>query len=55
MTFLKFIVWIIIWLCPSELSGQHYDFVKILSGQGIVYNNDTILLNRTTIKNFIIY
>lgn len=35
----------------SSLLGQHYDFVKIIPGQGIVYNNDTILLYSTTIED----
>jgi hypothetical protein len=34
----------------SELFGQQYNFVKVLSGQGVVYNNDTILLYKTTVK-----
>ena len=31
--------------------GQKYDFVKILPGQGIVYNNDSILLKKTSITD----
>jgi len=34
---------------PKSFFGQNYDFVKVLSGQGIVYNNDSILLNKTKI------
>ena len=30
--------------------GQHYDFVKIIPGQGIVFNNDSIILGKTSIK-----
>jgi hypothetical protein len=30
--------------------GQQYDFVKIIPGKGIVYNNDSILLYKTTVK-----
>jgi len=42
---------IIIFLITSSYSfGQRYDFVKILPGYGITYNNDSILLNKTTIK-----
>lgn len=33
--------------------GQQYDFVKILPGNGIVYNNDSILLNKTSIKKLL--
>ena len=37
-------------LCLSVF-GQQYDFIKIIPGQGIVYNNDSILLFRTTVKH----
>jgi hypothetical protein len=37
-------------LFSSKLFGQQYDFVKILPGIGIVYNNDSIILNKTTIR-----
>jgi hypothetical protein len=37
-------------LFVSELFGQHYDFVEILPSQGIVYNNDSILLNKITVN-----
>jgi len=31
-------------------TGQRYDFVKVLPGTGIVFNNDSILLGSTSIK-----
>lgn len=37
-------------LCNAKLFGQHYDFVKISPGIGIVFNTDSILLNKTTIN-----
>ena len=40
MIFQRFKILVIFILFCPELFGQHYDFVKILSGQGIVYNND---------------
>lgn len=41
----------ILFLFISSCSfGQHYDFVKILPGKGIIYNYDSIILNKTTIK-----
>ena len=48
--FIRFKILIIASLFVTELFGQHYDFVKILSGQGIVYNNDSILLYKTTVN-----
>ena len=33
-----------------ESFGQQNDTVKVLPGEGIVYNNDTILLNKTSIS-----
>jgi hypothetical protein len=41
---------IILLLLSAKLFGQQYDFVKILPGIGIVYNSDSIILNKTTIK-----
>ena len=41
---------ILILLFSIKLSGQQYDFVKILPGIGIVYNNDSIILQKTTIN-----
>jgi hypothetical protein len=38
-------------LFNTEVSGQRYDFVKILPGQGIVFNNDSILLYKSTVKD----
>jgi len=31
--------------------GQNFDFVKVLPGKGIVYNNDSILLNTTSLSD----
>ena len=51
MGFTRFKILVIVCLFfPKSSYGQHYDFVKILQGQGIVYNNDSILLNKTTVK-----
>jgi len=41
---------IILLLLSAKLFGQKYEFVKVLPGIGIVYNNDSIFLNKTTIK-----
>ena len=41
---------IILLLFSAKLFGQKYDFVKVLPGIGIVYNNDSIFLKKTTIK-----
>ncbi len=41
---------ILILLFSIKLSGQQYDFVKIVPGIGIVYNNDSIILQKTTIN-----
>lgn len=41
---------ILLLLFSARLFGQQYDFVKILPGIGIVYNSDSIFLNKTTIK-----
>ena len=41
---------IILLLFSARLFGQQYDFVKILPGVGIVYDNDSIILNKTTIR-----
>ena len=42
-------IFIILFLFSAKLFGQQYDFVKILPGTGIVYNNDSIILNKTKI------
>jgi len=47
---MRFKILVIACLFFSEALGQHYDFVKILPGQGILYNNDSIILNKTTIN-----
>lgn len=44
------IILIISSLASFSLYGQRYDFVKILPGKGIVYNSDTILLQKTKIR-----
>ena len=41
---------IILLLFSSKFFGQQHDLVKILPGIGIVYNNDSIILNKTTIR-----
>jgi len=33
-----------------ESFGQNYDFVKVLPGKGIIYNNDSILLYKTNVQ-----
>jgi hypothetical protein len=33
-----------------SLTGQSFDLVKVIPGIGLVYNNDSILLNRTNIN-----
>ena len=30
--------------------GQTYDYIKVIVGKGVVFNSDSILLNKTTIK-----
>ena len=37
-------------LICSGIFGQYYDFVKILPGKGILFNNDSVLLSTTTMK-----
>lgn len=44
------ILFVICLLVSKSILGQSYDFIKILPGQGIVYNNDSILLYRTSIE-----
>ncbi len=46
-TSIKILVFIL--LFSNQLVGQKYDFVKILPGKGLVYNNDSIILNKTKI------
>ncbi len=41
---------IILLLINSKLFGGQNDFIKVLPGIGIVYNNDSIILNKTTIN-----
>lgn len=41
---------IILSIISSCSFGQKYDFVKILPGEGIVYNNDSILLRKISVS-----
>ena len=50
MTLFKIKFLILTNLACLGVFGQSFDFVKILPGKGIVYNNDSILLYKTTIK-----
>jgi len=50
MRYTRFFILVFLLLFNNQLFGQHYDFVKILPGIGVVYNNDSIYLNKTTIK-----
>ncbi len=50
MTPFKFFIFnISIFIC-FKLYGQQRDSVQVLPGKGIVFNNDSILLNKTTVK-----
>jgi hypothetical protein len=42
---------ILFWLTASLGFGQKYDFVKVIAGKGIVFNNDSILIEKTDINN----
>ena len=37
-------------LICSSIFGQSYDFVKIFPGKGILFNNDSVLLSATTMR-----
>jgi hypothetical protein len=50
MKYTSISILIFLLLFSAKLFGQQYDFVKILPGLGIVYNSDSILLNKTSIK-----
>lgn len=50
MTFSKIILTIMFCLILTTGFGQKYDFVKIIAGKGIVFNNDSILIEKTNIK-----
>ncbi|NLB26985.1 MAG: hypothetical protein GX820_09880 [Bacteroidales bacterium] len=49
MRFMSIKILVFILLFSNQLVGQQYDFVKILPGTGLVYNNDSIILNKTKI------
>jgi hypothetical protein len=51
MRSLRLKILILINLICFGVFGQHFDFVKITPGQGIVFNNDTIILGKTSIKD----
>lgn len=50
VTFNKPILTILFCLSLSIGFGQKYDFVKVVAGKGIVFNNDSILIEKTDIK-----
>jgi len=50
MRFLRLKILILINLICFGVFGQHFDFVKITPGQGIVFNKDIIILGKTSIK-----
>ncbi|MCW3789060.1 hypothetical protein [Plebeiibacterium sediminum] len=49
MKYLSISILFFLLLSSAKSFGQQYDFVKILPGIGIVYNSDSIFLNKTTI------
>jgi hypothetical protein len=50
MTFRKYIILTVLLFSFIGGFGQRFDFVKIIAGKGIVFNNDSILLYKTSIK-----
>ena len=50
MTFRKYLIWALFNLSFIGGFGQTYDFVKVIAGKGIVFNSDSILLFKTSIK-----
>ena len=50
MIFRKYIILTLLNLSFSVSFGQTFDFVKVITGKGIVFNNDSILLFKTSIK-----
>ena len=51
MRLLRLKILIFINLICLGATGQRYDFVKVLPGRGIVFNNDSILLGNNSIKS----
>jgi hypothetical protein len=50
MTFRKYFILTIFNFSFIGSFGQTFDFVKVIAGKGIVFNNDSILLFKTSIK-----
>lgn len=50
MTFRKHIILTVLSFSFIGGFGQTFDFVKVMAGKGIVFNNDTILLNTTSLN-----
>jgi hypothetical protein len=50
MTFRKYIILTVLNFSFIGGFGQTFDFVKVIAGKGIVFNNDSILLYKTSIK-----
>jgi len=50
MRFFRLKILILTNLICVGVFGQQYHFVKIISGQGIVFNNDSIILGKTSIN-----
>ncbi len=50
MTFRKYIILTVLLFSFIGGFGQRFDFVKVIAGKGIVFNNDSILLYKTSIK-----
>ena len=50
MTFRKYIILTVFLFSLIGAFGQTFDFVKVIAGKGIVFNNDSILLYKTSIK-----
>ncbi|MBK7627261.1 MAG: hypothetical protein IPJ16_08745 [Bacteroidales bacterium] len=46
-----FITIIVFNFASTSTFGQKIDFVKVIAGQGIIYNNDSIILFKTTIND----
>ena len=51
MTFRKYIILTVLNFSFIGGFGQTFDFVKVIAGKGIVFNNDSILLYKTSIVN----
>lgn len=50
MTFRKYIILTVLNFSFIGGFGQTFDFIKVIAGKGIVFNNDSILLFKTSIK-----